>query len=393
MKRSNMFEIIGILSLSLLLTSPFAVSSCVPQMLETFPDYSRAQVEFLISCPSSAMIVMITLAPFLSRYVSDRFMVVSGLLIFGICGTTPVFTDSYPLIFLTRILMGVGIGLLNAKAITLIGVHFSGALRTRLQGIRCSMETLGQAAMMFAAGQLLVLGWNYAFLVYAVAFVILFFYLAFVPEKKQEEMKEPDPGTTLRKETPLSRAHDIKFTIQNFLLGYALVSAAVMISLRITSYLVDSGIGNATEGATVLSISVVAGFLGGISFGKIYERIRQRVLPLSLLLIAVGMAGIGFGNSLTAVSLGACIANFCVTLGSSYMFNELSVHISAGMLNTANSIVLIGCNLASCTIAFVLQWISMFSPKLSAGFTAYAGIYAVLGVLIFGVQKTASGTK
>lgn len=382
-KQTQILKIIGILSLSLLLTSAFAVSSCVPQMLEAFAGHDRSEIEFLVSSPSSAMIFMIALAPILSRYLSDRVMVVSGLLIFGICGVTPVFSDSYPVIFITRILMGVGIGLLNAKAITLIGVHFTGTLRTRLQGLRCSMETLGQAAMMFAAGQLLVLGWNYAFLVYAIAFVILLMYLAFVPEMEHTDTDADVSAASAHSNAGESRSHDIKFTIKSFLLGYSLVSAAVMISLRITSYIVDSGIGNATEGATALSISVVAGFLGGVTFGKLYEKWKEQILPLSLLFIAVGMAGIAFGNNLFLVAVGACIANFFVTLGTSYMFNELSVHISADMLNTANSVVLIGCNLASCTIAFILHAVSLISPKLSAGFTAYAGIYLILGTIIW----------
>lgn len=386
MKKTNIFEIIGILSLSLILTSAFAVSSCVPQMLETLVGYDQAQVEFLISSPSTATLCMIILAPILARRLSDRFMVVTGLLIFGVCGVTPVFTDSYPLIFITRILMGVGTGLVNAKAVTLIGEHFTGQLRTRLQGIRCSMETIGQASLMLVAGQLLCFGWNYAFLIYAIAFVILFMYLAFVPSKVSHSAGDTaDHAASVK--TERFSGKDLRFTFVSFLLGFLMVSAAVMISLRTTSYVVDSGIGTASDGATALSISVFAGFLGGITFGKLYERFQHLVLPFSFLFIAVGMAGIGFGNNLLLVTAGACIANFFVTAGTSYMFNELSAHISTAHLNTANSIALVGCNLASCTISFILKAISFVSPKLSAGFIAYAGIYAVLGIAVWVKQK------
>lgn len=389
MKKNNYLEIIGILSLSLLLTSSFAVSSCVPEMMKTFSGYDRSAVEFLISSPSIAMVIMIALTPILSKYLSERFIVVSGLLILGVCGVAPIFTDSYPIISATRILMGVGIGLLNAKAISLIGERFTGNLRSRLQGIRCSMETIGQSTLMFIAGQLLLLGWNYAFLIYAPAFVILFMYLMFVPAKATacDDEKHMAPAAGGAGKTSPINARDMKFILLNFLLGYSLVSAAVLISLRITSYIVDSGIGTATDGATTMSISVFAGFLAGLVFGKLFERLNSRLLPLSLLFIAIGNAAIGFGTSLPVVMLGACISNFCITLGTSYMFNGLSEHISTEALNTANSVVLIGCNLASCTISFILQAIGLISPKLSAGFVAYALVYLILAVMIFLKQR------
>lgn len=404
MKKNNYLEIIGILSLSLLLTSSFAVSSCVPEMMKTFSGYDRSSVEFLISSPSIAMVIMIALTPLLSRYLSERFIVTSGLLILGVCGITPVFTDSYPIISATRILMGVGIGLLNAKAISLIGERFTGNLRSRLQGIRCSMETIGQASLMFIAGQLLLLDWNYAFLIYAPAFAILFMYLVFVPAKatgshagitvtstsSHAETNTTSEAGDAGKTTKIS-SQDMTFILLNFLLGYSLVSAAVLISLRITSYIVDSGIGTATDGATTMSISVFAGFLAGLVFGKLFERLNRRLLPVSLLFIAVGNAAIGFGTTLPVVMLGACISNFCITLGTSYMFNGLSEHISTEALNTANSIVLIGCNLASCTISFILQAISLIEQKLSAGFLAYSVIYLILSAGIFLYQnKTAA---
>ena len=194
-------------------------------------------------------------------------------------------------------------------------------------------------------------------------------------------------GAGDRKKASKIKSRDRKFILLNFLLGYSLVSAAVLISLRITSYIVDSGIGTATDGATTMSISVFAGFLAGLVFGKLFEKLNSCLLPLSLFFIAVGNAAIGFGTTLPVVMLGACISNFCITLGTSYMFNGLSEQISTEALNTANSVVLIGCNLASCTISFILQTIGLISPNLSAGFIVYAVVYLILAVVIFLKQR------
>ena len=372
MNKSNKLEIIGVLSLSLLICSAFAVSSCVPEMMKDFPDHSRSTLELLMSAPSFSMLTMIALTPILSKFLSERFMVIAGLSIFGIAGLVPVFVKSYPLIFLARISMGVGIGLLNAKAVSMIGERFTGDLRSKLQGLRCSMETLGQAALMLVVGFLLPYGWNYAFLVYASAFVILLIYLFCVPSRTTSETVEKHTDTT---EAYKLTSKDWMIIVRNFLLGLTLVTGQMVISLRITSYLVEYQIGTAVDGANILSISVFCGFIGGILFGKLLTILKKKLLPLALLLVGISLGCIGLFQSLPIVAVAACVANMCLTIGLSYMFNGLSDQVPVGALNTANSMVLVGCNLGSSITPAIFGAIAMFSPKLTVTYFAYAAVF------------------
>ena len=396
MKNTNRLEIIGILSLSLMLTSTFAISSCLPEMMNTFHEYDRSSVEFLVSSTTFSVILMIALTPILSRYLSERFMIVSGLLIYGVCGTAPFFLTSYPMILASRIVMGLGVGMVNAKAVSIIGERFSGDLRSRLLGIRCSMETIGQTVLMFAVGQLLHLGWNYAFLIYIAAFLILIIYLAFVPAKKQRQSMESctvdsddqpcsgvSPSEAREKKQAKISQKDCMIILFYALFGFTLVSASSVNNLRITTYIVDTGIGAATDGATILSVAVFFGFLGGLAFGKLMEKLGDLVLPPGLLGVTVGMTAIGFASNLALVAFGACICNFCITLATSYMFNGLSEQLSTEALGIGNSIVLVGCNLGACTISFVLQAINLISPELTIGFFFYAVLYLILAVGFF----------
>lgn len=383
MKKTNIFEIIGILSLSLLLLSAFAVSSCLPEMLLAFPDRDRASVEFLISSPSTSMLLMIALTPFLTKYLKDRTMIVTGLLLCGICGMAPMFIQSFPILSVSRILTGVGIGFLNSRAISLIGEYFTGTLRLKLQGIRCSMEPIGQSVMIFSAGQLLRFGWNYAFLIYGIAFIVLFLYLAFVPAHTAVNANAASPSASARpKHSPLG-AREKKAILKCFLLGMTLVSSSVSLSLRLTSYIVDAGIGSAVDGATILSISVFAGFLGGLAFGKLTQLFGRMLLPITLLAIAVGMAAISFGGHLAVIAFGACLGNCFITIGTSYIFNHLSDELPVSALNTGNSIVLVGCNVGSSTISFVLQAIGLINPSLSFAYLCYAIVLGGLGTATF----------
>lgn len=376
MKKTNFFEIIGVLSLSLILTSAFSISGSVPSMLEVFEGYSRSNIELLISVPSFFMMTMIALSPFLTKLIPERPMIVTGLLLFGIAGVVPVFVKSFPIIFASRIFLGIGTGLINGKAVTIIGERFTGELRQKLQGIRCSMETLGQATLTLVAGQLLVFGWNYSFLIYAAAFLVLFLYLTCVPVGKTGGVKaaKEDGGKGQKKRISIK---DWIFILKHAFLGFFMISTNVSLSLRIPSYVIEKGIGTAVDGSTIMSISIFSGFIGGLLFGVLIKWMKQFLLPVSLGFTAVGLGIIVLADSYGMLVLGVAFCGFFVTNCLSYMFNRVPECLPVENIGTANAIVLVGCNLGSFTAPFVLQAVGLISPSLSAGFLAYGIAYAV----------------
>ena len=143
-----------------MLVSTFSVSSALPKMMEYFVDYSQAQVELLLSVTSVAVMGMILLNTWLSGYVSERVSIISGLVLLAGSGITPVFCQRYGVFLLSRIFLGVGIGLINARAINMINERYAGEERAMLLGFRGSAEVMGNAALTFAAGHLLRIRWN-----------------------------------------------------------------------------------------------------------------------------------------------------------------------------------------------------------------------------------------
>lgn len=87
------------------------------------------------------------------------------------------FVQAYPLVLLSRIAFGMGIGLINAKAIAIISQRYQGKERVQMLGIRGSMELIGGASCSLLVGQLLKIHWTFAFLIYGFGFVILIMYL------------------------------------------------------------------------------------------------------------------------------------------------------------------------------------------------------------------------
>src|SRR3712207_6370569 len=141
----KILEKISILSLSLMLVSTFAISPALPQMIDAFAEQGigSSQVEFLVTVTSLAIMAGLLLNPLFVRFLSERKIIAGGLLLLAIGGVLPAVVASYPLMFLARILMGLGLGMINARAINIVGTHFSGKERVRMMGLRGSAEVLG----------------------------------------------------------------------------------------------------------------------------------------------------------------------------------------------------------------------------------------------------------
>ena len=142
-------EKLSILSLSLMLVSTFSPSSALPQMIAFFKTQGIAasRVEFLFSLSSFAVLAMLLVTPWLSRFMSEKAMIITGLLLVAFGGSLPVLVQDYALVYLSRIILGLGLGFINARAISIISENYRGAERMQMLGVRGSVEILGNAVL------------------------------------------------------------------------------------------------------------------------------------------------------------------------------------------------------------------------------------------------------
>ena len=111
----NTTEKLAILSLSLMLVSTYSISAILPSMYAYYRGYSASQADILISIPSFAIMIMILVNTWLARHINERLMITCGLLLLSFSGVAPMFVQNYTFVFISRILLGLGIGLINSK--------------------------------------------------------------------------------------------------------------------------------------------------------------------------------------------------------------------------------------------------------------------------------------
>ena len=370
---TRILEKMSLLGLSLLLISAFSISTALPPMLDYYsPSFSAAQVELLVSVPSFSVVAMLLLNSFIDKWLSDRQLIVTGLLLLSSAGIFPFFVQAYPLVLLSRIAFGMGIGLINAKAIAIISQRYQGKERVQMLGIRGSMELIGGASCSLLVGQLLKIHWTLAFLIYGFGFVILIMYLLFVPSMEQVEKKQ------ITKRKQVLNKKDLGMILGMALLAGFVICINSSISLRVPLFQVAGKTIESGQSALVLSLEQGIGIVAGLSFASLIGHFKNRLLLIVMFLLAVCLFGMSVASNLPILILSSVGVGFFYSIILTIIFNRLSESIARNLLNKATAYVLLGCNLGSALSPYVLKLLALISPSFSWIFLAYATVSFLL---------------
>ena len=348
-------EKVSILSLSLVLITSFSISSALPAMFDYYQGYSTGQVELLVSLPSFGIMAMLLLNGVLERIFPERLQLTLGLLILSISGTAPFWYQGYYFVFATRLLFGLGVGMLNAKAISIISERYHGKTRIQMLGFRGSAEVVGASILTLAVGQLLAFGWTATFLAYAAGLVVLVLFLLFVPYGK---------GEAHESKHQTEEAAKLTHSMLQLIFFLAIVAAVIVctntaITFRIPSLMIEAGFGDAQLSSLVLSAMQLIGILAGISFSFLISTFKERLLLVAGVTFGIGQIIIALSPSLWVVVAGSILGGFAYSIALTTVFQLISERIPAKLLNKATSYAVLGCSFGASLTPFVLSGIGL----------------------------------
>lgn len=375
----HFLEKISILSLSLMLVSTFSVAPAVPAMMAHFAGqgYGASQVEFLITVTSFAIMGSLLLNPLYVRLLSERLIVSLALVLVALGGSLPVFIQSFPVVFVSRILLGLGLGMINARAINIIGLYFEGEERVQMYGLRGSAEVLGSASLTALVGLLLPFGWQYAFLIYLLALVILGLYLVFVPKVSAVQLDSPT------KVSPKLSHKDWGFALSMALLAGFIINVNTAVTLKIPVWVLERNLGTASQASLVLSAMLLMGILAGLVFARLLSRLKNRLLPLAFLVFGLSIFGLSLAPSIWLLALSALCSGFCYSTVLTIVFSSVSARTDKTLIDKVMTIVLVFCNIGGATAAFVPQLLGQLYIGKTGAYGVYAGCSLVLALLLF----------
>jgi MFS family permease len=147
----------------------------LPGMLEQFKSIPGADLLVRLVITTTALAVAVS-APF-TGLIADRFgrkpLLVFGLILYVIAGTSGAYLESLPLILVGRALLGVAVAAIMTANNALIADYFAGPARSAFIGLSSAFTAFGGVLLLPVGGFLADLGWHMPFLVYFSALLIL----------------------------------------------------------------------------------------------------------------------------------------------------------------------------------------------------------------------------
>ncbi|BDZ32020.1 MFS transporter [Lactiplantibacillus sp. WILCCON 0030] len=361
----------SLLSISLVLTSASVISGNIPAMAKSFPDVPLSSIEMLTTVPALMVLIFVLLSSFFAKWLGTKQTVQLGLIISLISGLIPVFSTNFTAILLSRAGLGIGFGLFNSLAVSMISYFFDGDERAKLIGFQSAFQSLGTAILAFVAGQLLKIDWHTSFWVYAIILPIIVLFTLFVPAIPKEQVREQANGTV-----------ESKSGLNPKVLGYATFLLVIIIifsasNVKLAELVTSNGYGTPTDASNILSIMSIAGMVAGFIFGMIYKSLKKYTLPFAILAMAVAYGLFSFSNSILLTGIGALFVGFAFSIVVPYLFNQVNAIAPKGTEALSTSLLLVGANLGSSISPYGLKFLGSIS-----GTSSVNGVYR-LGAIIF----------
>ncbi len=290
----------GKLKLTLLLVSSLTIMSIItispalPQMTMVFSDVENA--EFLVKLALTIPALMIAAISPLTGRLIDRYgrlrILWFALGLYAISGASGFFLNDLYHIILSRIVLGMAVGMSMTIVITLIADYFEGSERQKFVGIQIAFMSLGGILFIGLGGILADYSWRYPFLIYLFALLVLPLSMMFLTEpvraEKQNQLS-PDvkvPGI-------------IWMLFMNMMIMWIIF---FLIPVQIPFYLKAMGIEKQSAIGAAIAMSTLFSAVSAFSYSKIKGRLSfLSVFSIGYLLMAAGFMCISFASTYSMV--------------------------------------------------------------------------------------------
>ena len=373
---------VAFLGISFMLTSAYAINGALPQMTKSL-GVSATEVQALATTPSIVVTVFVLLSSFIAAKLGDKKTIILGMLLVGFAGIVPFFVSSYAAILVSRMVLGAGFGIFNSLAVSMIAVMYQGQTRATMLGWRAAVEQIGQAVLTFVAGLLLNFGWHTTFLVYLLAFPILYLFYVRVPDTTEMlgEAEEKQGKAAKKSLEGPKKISPVVWILTLFAAFLVIDYMAIQLSFP---FMAQSLGVNGMVVSTILSFMLVAAMVGGIVYGTIQKMFGRFTLQVGLILMAISNYLVAFSNhNFVMLTIGVLLIGFPMQLISPFIFSQLPNLAPLKKQPFVTSIILIGFNVGVFVEPFIISFLAgiMGNHTSNVAAAAYTTI-PLLGVIL-----------
>ncbi|WP_315110669.1 MFS transporter [Clostridium intestinale] len=338
MDRNKIRIKLGILSLSTVTGAGSAITSIIPIISLNYPNQSLSNIESLVTITSLSALLSISINSLITKKIGIKNTISIGikntisigLFLGSIMGILPFCLQSYSLILLSRIILGLAIGLYSPHAISLISYFYKGEERATLLGFQMGITALGNAILLLICGVLSYFNWRFTFFVYAFLGVIGVVVKLFVPSANNSE--------EIKKSTREKLSPQLKKLLILCFFTFLIIWG---VQLKLPTFIVHEKIGNTATSSTLLALMNIAGMLAGMSFGYFYKKAKKMVLPIGFLGAAVSVLILTIFKGKISIFIFGILFNFIYSFTGPYITLQINSQAKQNQLTKVNSLLMV----------------------------------------------------
>ncbi len=302
-------EIVGILAVFCTMGEFTILTPSIAAFSHHFADTPATTIMLANSITGMVSVPVSILSGSFLPKVGFRRSAIAGVLIMSLAGASPfLFPDiqDYSVVIASRIVVGVGLGILFPVGNATIIAFFDGERRSRLLGLGVTVQFLFALVYTTIAGFLTEIGWNYSFLTYLVGLVPLAVVIAFMPEASSRALSRSNgSGDVLGVIKCTPRA----------IWGYAFFALSVWTCVTtiqvITSTVLDGrGIAGPSEAALVINCCGIGSIVCGLAFSSVLRTFGSRFFGAAAAIAVVGIVPCYFADNALVYAAGVFLLGF-----------------------------------------------------------------------------------
>lgn len=302
----------AILAVSMLHSIINGISPILADIQVAYPHVPKEWILQLMSLPMLITVPVALLCDSLTLRIPKKRLLLIGVGLTTVFGLMPLLLENFVMLLLSRLLLGVGVGLVIPFMTGMIVELFPSDERNILLGLQGTFVNMGSILYSVLGGLLGAILWRLNFLIYGIGIVIFLLVWLNLPEPgKSVRHKENRSGISLR---------IWLITLCMFVIAMTGFSFVTQISF----VLKESNFGSPVTAGLILMVNSAGGFTSGLVFGKLLHIARKQTLSLAWLLSGIGFLTFGLTQSVLVMCFAGFLVGFSLSLSISALLTEIS---------------------------------------------------------------------
>ena len=298
-KTKNIKIIISIICISFVQGLQFCVSPVLGLIQEQYKDVSVSMIQMLVTIPTFLSIVMALISGILVIKISKKKLLIFAGLVAGATGLLPLLFDSFWLLFISRALYGVALGLCIALNTAVVAEFFENDERVRVMGIQAASVGAGMVIITALSGALGAIDLKYSYYTNIIGFLAAFCIAICLPET----------GVVRTGESNKLKLNKLVFAITFY--GVLEFLFIISFSTNIAMHLTGKLTGDTAAAGILTGIFSGAQIVIGLLLARITKITKKYSIPVSMLFFSIGgILLILFPSNLIMLSIGAIFCGF-----------------------------------------------------------------------------------